>query len=62
MFSKIPFLDGVAAWVLMDFRSPLRELPWYQDYFNRKGLISNEGQKKEAFVVLQHYYERLHRN
>lgn len=62
MFNKIPFLDGVAAWVLMDFRSPLRELPWYQDYFNRKGLISNEGQKKEAFFVLQHYYEHWHRN
>lgn len=61
MFNKIPFLNGVAAWVLMDFRSPMRELPWYQDYFNRKGLISNHGKKKKAFFVLQSYYEHLHR-
>lgn len=59
MFKKMPFLDGVAAWVLMDFRSPMRELPWYQDFFNRKGLVSNQGQKKKAFYVLQNYYEHL---
>ena len=30
-----------------------------QDYYNRKGLVSNEGQKKKAFFVLQEYYKSL---
>jgi beta-glucuronidase len=40
----------------MDFRSPRRELPGIQDGFNRKGLISDHGEKKEAFSVLQKAY------
>jgi beta-glucuronidase len=28
-----------------------------QDYFNRKGLISDQGQKKLAFTVLQSAYK-----
>jgi beta-glucuronidase len=40
----------------MDFRSPLRNLPGIQDGFNRKGLISDQGQKKQAFFVLQKAY------
>lgn len=58
MFSHIPFLAGITPWVLMDFRSPLRQLPGVQDGFNRKGLVSNDGQKKEAFYALQKYYEQ----
>jgi len=57
MFSKIPFLAGMTPWVLMDFRSPTRLLPGIQDDFNRKGLISDQGQKKAAFTVLQQYYK-----
>lgn len=56
MMDKIPFLDGMVPWVLMDFRSPLRHLPVIQDNYNRKGLISNHGQKKQAFFTLQQYY------
>jgi len=41
----------------MDFRSPLRLLPEIQDYYNRKGLISEDGQKKKAFFVLQKAYK-----
>jgi beta-glucuronidase len=41
----------------MNFRSPIRELPGIQDGFNRKGLISNQGQKKAAFFVLQKVYK-----
>ncbi len=56
MFNKIPQLRGLSAWVLMDFRSPTRLLPGIQDGFNRKGLISDQGQKKLAFGVLQRDY------
>jgi beta-glucuronidase len=40
----------------MDFRSPRRLLPGVQDYYNRKGLISDQGQKKKAFYVMQEWY------
>jgi beta-glucuronidase len=59
MLKRIPFLRGTSPWILMDFRSPRRTLPGIQDYFNRKGLISERGQKKEAFFVLQQFYESL---
>ncbi|HTY63205.1 MAG TPA: glycoside hydrolase family 2 TIM barrel-domain containing protein [Acidobacteriota bacterium] len=57
MLDKIPFLRGVTPWILMDFRSPRRPLPGIQDFWNRKGLISNRGEKKKAFQVLKKYYE-----
>ena len=56
MFKNMPFLRGLAAWVLMDFRAPTRLLPGIQDGYNRKGLVSNKGEKKQAFFVLQDYY------
>jgi beta-glucuronidase len=40
----------------MDFRSPRRPLAGIQDEFNRKGLISDQGEKKKAFYVLQQAY------
>ncbi|HLH33712.1 MAG TPA: glycoside hydrolase family 2 TIM barrel-domain containing protein [Alloacidobacterium sp.] len=61
MLDKIPFLAGITPWVLMDFRSPMRQLPGIQDYYNRKGLISDKGEKKKAFTVLQNYYEQHER-
>ncbi len=57
MIDDIPFIRGISPWLLMDFRSPRRLLPVIQDYYNRKGLISERGQKKKAFYVLQKYYE-----
>jgi beta-glucuronidase len=57
MAERIPELAGMTPWVLMDFRSPRRSLPGIQDYFNRKGLISDRGQKKPAFYVLQKFYQ-----
>lgn len=57
MLNKIPQLRGMSPWVLMDFRSPMRTLPGLQDNFNRKGLISDQGQKKQAFFVLQKAYK-----
>jgi beta-glucuronidase len=59
MLERIPFLRGMTPWILSDFRSPRRPLPGIQDYWNRKGLISDRGKKKQAFFVLQRFYERL---
>ncbi len=56
MLNRIPQLRGMSPWILMDFRSPNRPLAGIQDYFNRKGLISEQGQKKQAFFVLQKAY------
>jgi len=42
---------------LVDFKSPRRVLPEIQDTYNRKGLISEKGEKKKAFYVLQGYYK-----
>jgi hypothetical protein len=39
-----------------DFRSPRWLLPGIQDYHNRKGLISDRGQRDQAFYVLQRFY------
>ena len=56
MLSRIPQFRGLSPWILMDFRSPMRQLPGVQDDFNRKGLISDQGEKKQAFFVLQNAY------
>jgi beta-glucuronidase len=57
MLNKIPQLRGMSPWILMDFRSPNRPLAGIQDGFNRKGLISDQGEKKQAFYVLQKAYK-----
>ncbi|SMF34172.1 beta-glucuronidase [Alteromonadaceae bacterium Bs31] len=59
MLRKIPQLRGMSPWILVDFRSPRRNLPNIQDGWNRKGLISSEGKKKKAFYVLQDYYKEM---
>lgn len=51
-------LDGVSPWILKDFRSPRRPLYGVQDWWNRKGLVSGEGVRKEVFGVLRDRYER----
>ena len=56
MLNRIPQLRGMSPWLLMDFRSPNRVLTGIQDEFNRKGLISDQGEKKMAFYVLQKAY------
>jgi beta-glucuronidase len=61
MWQRVPELAGMSPWLLMDFRSPRRPLSGIQDYFNRKGLISDRGQRKQAFYVLQKFYkEKAH--
>ena len=59
MLKRIPFLRGTCPWILMDFRSPRRPLSGIQDFHNRKGLISDQGQKKKAFYIMQNYYREL---
>jgi len=58
MLAKIPQFRGLSPWILVDFRSPMRQLPGLQDGFNRKGLISDQGQKKQAFFLLQSTYRQ----
>ncbi len=59
MLEKIPNLRGLSPWILADFRSPRRVLPKIQDGYNRKGLISNQGVKKQAFFTLQEFYKKI---
>jgi beta-glucuronidase len=59
MVQRMPNVAGLTPWVLMDFRSPVRMLPGIQDYHNRKGVISNRGQRKLAFYTLQKFYRGI---
>jgi beta-glucuronidase len=59
MLKRIPFLCGTTPWILTDFRSPRRPLPVIQDYWNRKGLVSDRGIKKKAFYIMQDFYNVL---
>jgi beta-glucuronidase len=59
MAGKVPTLRGMSPWVLKDFRSPRREHPVYQKGWNRKGLMSETGQRKLAFEVLAEHYRGL---
>jgi beta-glucuronidase len=37
----------------------MRQLPGIQDDYNRKGLVSDNGEKKKAFFTLQDYYAKM---
>ncbi|MFZ5940707.1 MAG: glycoside hydrolase family 2 protein [Bacteroidota bacterium] len=58
MLEKLPNLQGTAPWILMDFRSPNRVLPGIQDGWNRKGVISDQGNRKKAFYIMQDWYKK----
>jgi beta-glucuronidase len=57
MLEKVDGWAGVSPWILMDFRSPRRLHDLYQQDFNRKGLLSEKGEKKQAFNVLKNFYD-----
>ena len=57
MLDKIKGLAGTTPWILKDFRSPRRVLNGIQDYYNRKGLVSDKGEKKKAFYIMQNWYK-----
>lgn len=56
MIENISFLRGTVPWLLVDFRSPRRPLARIQDFYNRKGLISENGARKKAFFLMQDWY------
>lgn len=56
MIEKFDLLKGVTPWILKDFRSPKRPLANIQDYWNRKGLLSETGKKKKAWYILRDFY------
>ena len=58
MYDRIPGFAGCTPWILMDFRSPRRQNHTTQNYFNRKGVVSERGQTKQAFYVLQDFYKK----
>ena len=56
MLANNPQIQGISPWVLKDFRAMLRPLAGIQDFYNRKGLIDENGNQKEAFKVLADFY------
>jgi beta-glucuronidase len=59
MARNVPGLSGASPWILKDFQSPRRLHGAYQEYWNRKGLVSPEGHKKAAFHVLADWYREM---
>jgi beta-glucuronidase len=59
MLERQDAVRGMSPWILKDFRAPLRLYQGVQDYWNRKGLVSEKGEHKLAFRVLQQHYENL---
>ncbi len=57
MFKSISYLRGVTPWLLVDFRSPGRAHPLYQKGWNRKGLLSDRGEKKKAWYIVAGYFK-----
>ncbi len=57
MFANIPNLAGTSPWVLFDFRSPRRCHQKFQNGWNRKGLVSDKGQRKLAWWVVKEFYD-----
>ena len=59
MAKQIPFLRGSSPWVLKDFKSPRRFHSEYQEYWNRKGLMTETGEHKPAFDTLRAWYDEI---
>lgn len=58
MLDNMEHLRGVSPWILKDFLSPRRPLAHIQDYWNRKGLLSENGIKKKAWYVMHDWYKK----
>jgi beta-glucuronidase len=58
LFNTVPNLCGVCPWLLFDYRSPGRMHPVYQKGYNRKGLLSDKGEKKKAWYLMHAYYRQ----
>lgn len=58
VLGKISYIKGTSPWILYDFRCPRRLHPITQNYYNRKGLLSEDkSYKKPAFYVMQEFYK-----
>ena len=57
MFQNIHNLVGISPWILYDFRSPTRLHQTLQEGFNRKGLVSDKGQRKQAWHIIHDFYQ-----
>ncbi|MES2898208.1 MAG: glycoside hydrolase family 2 TIM barrel-domain containing protein [Pseudomonadota bacterium] len=62
MAEKMPTLAGMSPWILKDFQSPRREHPVFQNGWNRKGIMSETGVRKQAFKTLSDYYRSKDRS
>ena len=58
MIKNNPQIQGISPWILKDFRSMMRPLADVQDFYNRKGLIDEQGRKKRAFDTLADFYAK----
>jgi beta-glucuronidase len=58
MFATVPNLVGVCPWLLFDYKSPGRLHPVYQKGYNRKGLLSENGEKKKAWYIMNDYFRK----
>jgi beta-glucuronidase len=58
MLERSDYVQGMSPWVLKDFRSALRNLNGIQEIYNRKGLVSEKGERKKAFYVLRDFYRQ----
>jgi len=56
MFASVPNLVGVSPWLLVDYRSLGRMHPIYQKGWNRKGLLSEKGERKKAWHIMNKYF------
>ena len=50
LLKTVPDLCGIFPWLLVDYRSSGRMHPVYQNGWNRKGLLSDHGDKKKSLV------------
>ncbi|REK74179.1 glycoside hydrolase family 2 protein [Paenibacillus paeoniae] len=58
VLGQIPYVKGTSPWILYDFRCPRRLHPVTQNYYNTKGLLSEDkSYKKPAFYVMQEFYK-----
>lgn len=58
VLGQIPYVKGTSPWILYDFRCPRRLHPTIQNYYNTKGLLSEDkSYKKPAFYAMQEFYK-----
>ena len=58
LFGTIHNLCGVCPWILFDYKSLGRMHPVYQKGYKRKGLISDNGEKKKACYIMNKYFKQ----